>query len=255
MKKQFFAFALILLAAFTFTSCEELFEPDSELCAAYKVAADLFMTDDLIYEGQKKQNLLIHNIRTGEVFFGGESPVHGFQFGDWLEIGVVIANDYLDNQCSSGMDAPTTYTAPQAVRRSANGQISQQDLSLAFTESIKQGDNGLSIATMQFNAPGDYYFNFEANNTRLIEEHSFSNNDYSSDSNPYGGLTGSPDDNRTVHIHIPASAATDDRSTGEFITEMPDSGTKAAFEKSKLVNHFRTHLKSKISMPVMPQNQ
>ncbi|MDX1913134.1 MAG: hypothetical protein SFV22_16690 [Saprospiraceae bacterium] len=185
MKKHFILLALSF-SLFGLSSCEEWITP--ETCAAYKTAADLFMDDRILVDGQSKQNLLIHNLRTGEIFFGGESPVHDFQTGDWLEIGVVIFNDFISDECNFGADAPPTVTAPTAYRQSG-GQAQPYPLSLAWTPGISNGGYEISVAEMQFLTGGNYYFDFQANQNRQVDEHSFSNNFYNSTTQGYG-LTG-----------------------------------------------------------------
>lgn len=248
MKKKSLTYALATALLLGFSSCD-LIEEDSELCTFYKIAADLFMNDRILYNGQQKQNLLVHNLRTGEIFFGGENPVYAFQIGDWLEIGVVVANDYLADACSEGADAPATLTMPTAIHRDQFGNASQYPLSLAFTPAIANGSFQISTAQMQFLYPGNYYFDFEANQNRQIDEHSFTNNLFTSLQGSYGFTGSGSDDEYRVAIRVVGEMPTaDSNERGAPIRQAPGADSPELYAQSKLVQYFNEHLRDNIQV-------
>ncbi len=251
MKKQLISATVLVIMMMGFTACEDLFENPEAACQIKRVCDLLIPLAVTVDNAYDHENLLITNERTGETFFSDEEPIWGIQEGDELEIAVVVFNSFLNTLCEEGSDAPSTNTLPRLAYYGNDGQSSDETLNWAHTPPIANGGYTIAATKMRVKKEGSYFFSFDANHSREVSEHSYSNNLFSPDEYDYDGFTnGGGSEKLVVKVGKnteKSGEALEDRSASPI--EQLHSGTTAEnYRELRSVQHFEKHLKNRLSI-------
>ena len=128
--------------------------------------------------GQQVQdtNMLVFNQRTGEYFSPYYGSRAGVQLGDFLQIGVQVANQFKPDKCQSLTNAPSSGTGFRVAFRNPAGQVAYTNMPNSFTPAINSGGQALAVTGFQINQPGYYFVQTDADKPNAIKEFDENNN-------------------------------------------------------------------------------
>ena len=188
-------FTPILLSS----SCET--EDFQETVCEIKRYADLLIPEliyiyDALYNpviinGQHvyDQNEYYYNYRTGELFTHLFGPQAGVWIGDVLDIGTRVFNNWADDNCNKGANAPASSTEPSVnVYDPYGNPVWGSTGNPHYTPPINQNaaQGGFTFTSFQVGSPGYHQFDWNANYNQLFDEHGFGNNLYFGNNGGWG---------------------------------------------------------------------